>query len=83
MVTYAMEGDRVRVTRPNGVSYALTGEHLEYCISVAERIMATSPNATLSGALAELRGALGILNLKYAVDVNTAWAQMGVKGGAM
>jgi hypothetical protein len=82
-VKYELEGNKVRVSRPNGVTYALTGEQLDYCLSVANRRMGQCPNATLARSRDELREALDVLNVLYATDTQAAWARMGCKGGAM
>jgi len=82
-VKYELEGNKVRVSRPNGVIYAMTGEQLDYCICVADRCMGQSPNAALARSRDELREALDVLNVLYATDTQAAWAAMGVKGGAM
>lgn len=82
--TYTMEGDKVRVTRQNGTTYALSGKHLNYCITTATRLMNQCPNRTLAATLEEMVAAMDVLvNAKYATDTNTAWAAMGVKGGAL
>jgi hypothetical protein len=83
MTTYTLEGNRVRVQRPNGTTYALTGYQLDYCIDQAARLMNQCPNQALNATLAEMRGALDVLNAEYASEANTEWAKIGAKGGEL
>ncbi|MFA5053913.1 MAG: hypothetical protein WC565_07630 [Parcubacteria group bacterium] len=91
-VKYQMEGDHIHVTL-NGVGYHYPYDWIQRTADIAQA--EDAPDAWVwQGALRFMRDNLAVTpggelvsleqaNAKYAVDTNTAWAAMGIKGGAM
>jgi len=92
-VKFTMDGDMVRVSFSDSQWYVATYAELQDSIdSLKRNIIAKGERPTRIRILQEQEDAMAYMrehltvemaNAKYAVDTNTAWAAIGVKGGAL